>query len=201
MSLVYCNYPILDKISEPSWVAEITNSNLRVRNEIPECARFYHPIHALDYQPELADVLSLPCNREGEFLKMQLALDIQYIFQADYTKSGNNVLTYEKVLASENTGTYSHVSLMKDLWVLAHCDFVVTDCNDPDHANTASISMAARIMGIPNIGVSDKFLNSPWQHFLCDYQTKTPEVGKLLGSLLIAKKLRDVSNIPKEVTE
>lgn len=190
MTLIYCNYSVLNQVEEPAWVGIL--AYLKTNTELTKF-NLYRPLFPLNPQMVPEDpVADSKIERLKLILKLTKFDGYQETFD-HFEEEGGPSIDY--LVGAEEQGGGSHLHILKDLWMLAKSDIVVTDCDYPDHGTKDMILLLARMLDIKTIGVCNRFLTSPWLHASCDYMTKTLELADLI-SVLTARSPEN----PKEET-
>lgn len=165
MSLVYCNYPILEKEHEPEWVQVL----LYVKEKnILNNVDFYRPFVELKYQSYVEKYFS---NNKENYKVIKNLLNLS-----------NQELSYEAVRDLENTASSTSI-IQKDITILSKCDYIITDCDSLDSGTRASLLVLAKLMGLITININNRFINNPYIHSLGDYHVKTLNLPDLINIL------------------
>jgi energy-converting hydrogenase Eha subunit E len=94
---------------------------------------------------------------------------------------------------TKNQDNYKNY-IRKELYIMSCSDIIVADISDADYGERSIIISESNNLNIPIIGVSTRFLNSPWLFSLVNTVVKPENVLDeilLYGSAIIAKKNSD----------
>lgn len=185
MTLVYCNYPILDQQDEPDWVGLLRY--VQTQGSL-QGVYFYRPFMSLEHQG-LEEVLSVRNpERDAQLLQLAKIIRLDHILTGYTVRQSHPYPEYSDIVAEERrSNMHSHIPVLKDLWVLSRADIVVTDCNTPDHGTKDMVALLARMLGIPSVSLTDRFLVGPWLHTTSDFTVKTLQLADLLE--MLAKRI------------
>jgi hypothetical protein len=166
--LVYCAYPILDRESEPEWVHVLTHVK---ENNLLTGIELYRPFYSLDVQAHLTDTLKENSEDLTTLVNM-LNLDKKLI--------PSNIIEAIKL---EEGKEYSKNLILKELWVLSKADMLIADLDLADKGERDMPLTLAKVLNIPTVGVTNKFIQGPWLSALTSYKADTTNLAAMVQSI------------------
>lgn len=169
--LVYCAYPIIDQSKEPQWV-DVLN-HVQLENKLLENVLVYRPFYSLSEQGKLEEILGLPsATADLDAIVRLLDLDASYLPKS-----------LEDAIKLENNREFSDMLVLKELWILSKCDIMVADLDLADRGERDMPLTIAKLLKMPIIGVTNKFIQGPWLSSFTTYQTNTMNLPDMLQAL------------------
>jgi hypothetical protein len=153
--LVYCAYPILDRETEPEWVHVLTHVK---ENNLLKGIELYRPFYSLEVQAHLTEILK------------ENSEDLIPINIVDAIKL-------------EESKEYSKNLILKELWVLSKADMLIADLDLSDKGERDMPLTLAKVLNIPTIGVTNKFIQGPWLSALTSYKADTTNLAAMIQSI------------------
>jgi len=149
MTLIYCAYPLIDRVGEPDWVGKLADHPFVKR----EGWGLYRPALGFMENAESLDVVAAlnrpPCVTAATAAGLKL--------DADLLKPLGQV---KGRLTVADNGPFIDVQF-KRLYALLRSDIVVADLNVPDHGCKAHETLYAYLVDVPVVGIAHRFILSP----------------------------------------
>jgi hypothetical protein len=169
--LVYCAYPIIDQSKEPQWV-DVLN-HVQLENKLLTNVFIYKPFYGLDVQLKLQEMLSLPsATSDLEAVVRLLDLDVSSVPKS-----------WEEALSLESNREFSEMLVLKELWILSKCNIMIADLDLADRGERDMPLTIAKLLKLPIIGVTNKFIQGPWLSAFTTYKTNTLNLPDMLQAL------------------
>jgi hypothetical protein len=171
MKLIYLSSSMMDQSREPTWFPMIMNHPLaRAEGWV-----FYNPWRLLREQPLVAKIIfeREPCKRlltNYETLKLD----------SELLSILNDKLAL-RLDSADRTNTTSDL-VLKDLYVLIRSDVMVVDLDVPSHGGKSQETYIASLGDIPIIGVTSRFVLTPWLLRLVDVLVPTSAQDSRIGA-------------------
>lgn len=172
--LVYCSYPVLDQSQEPSWVdtlAETINKHGMSDNFV-----LYRPWHPLGSQKQVFPLLREPHpffkqNEKTLGIPLELGLSFE-----------NPQL--QRFLSSCDDPEPRNTVIYRDMYCLIRSHIVLADLSKPSFGEVFQDVLFASMAGIPIVGLSDRFLQSPHMMNRVDVFTSPLKTESLVRQLV-----------------
>jgi len=187
--LIYLSYPIMDIDSEPKYLDNMVTST-------PDHWVFYRPIFPTYEQTHIHNRLDylIPETAQKKFAqtKQTHPLMISVHTVLDITKEC-------EVVPPPNSGI---LLMLRDLAILSISDLVVSFCDEPCFGGRGIELLWANILGIPTVGVADRFVHSPWLQSYTDAMvTKLAIYEELLLRGAVIDSTRKTLEKPERTNE
>jgi len=161
---------------KPFWVDPVKNHPLSKSSGWT----FYDPIE--NFTDHLKNPLFVramsqaPCDKAKEPI---LKLDPMILAEFD----SDRVEIFEKADIENLDGGISSLIKLKDLYTLARSKVVLTDLSYPSFGGRPQELLYAYLMDIPIIGISPRFMNSPWMVDICELIMSPRSIDQIIRQI------------------
>ena len=180
MKLCYLSYPIIDQDKVPEWIANFAQHPLVQR----EAWGIYDP--ALGFRANYQNVRCI-----GPLSEVQRVAPkgVQHREAFKLDRALFEPMTRETLQRIDHADTTPSTDIpFKHLYALLRADVVLVDLDLPDHGESHEV-LYAYLLGVPVIGVSGRFLLSPWMAEKCSVVVFDREVDAIVRQVLAHDRL------------